>query len=619
MGIKAKKQEYTEKVHQKIDEHTEKRKDPDYPRISLKSMLYVMKIYRKAVGPKRFFVAFYRLYNAVLPSVTAVLAGAAVTAIANAAVSHDLIPFIVLIAVLLGVQLINLVLSMINNYLSLTTFHDVSVYLSEQVATKYIQIPLKMRETKEFADKFNRVRDFSNSVEPVSTSVISVVSAIIGLISVVVATLMVSPILTAVVILSSIPSSVLTLKLAAKRRRNWRKFTSERRMAWRIEEKIIDSNNALGIELNGLSNYLVKRMIKASRRAQEQDITDEKSFLWPKFGTNLLETITEYGVLVTVALAIIYGILEIGQFFTVRALLSQLSSNVANLFNSISYISEGLVNATDYMEFMEIPARPKGNTVITEIPKIEFRNVSFSYPNTCEKALDGVSFVLEPGDSLAVVGENGAGKTTLVKLLVGAYEPSDGTILVNDQPLAQIDRDSYLMQLGALFQDYPKYEFATLGENVWFGNTSRDYKPAEVERALALADLEGFSSRFGKGLNQILSKDFDEEVTADLSGGQWQRLAIARIMYRSPNILLLDEPTSAIDAKSEYKIFKNILEAQKGKTTLIISHRFSAVRKAKKILVLDHGKVIESGSHEELISKKGVYKTLFDVQAEGYK
>jgi ATP-binding cassette subfamily B protein len=217
------------------------------------------------------------------------------------------------------------------------------------------------------------------------------------------------------------------------------------------------------------------------------------------------------------------------------------------------------------------------------------------------------------------VGENGAGKTTLVKLLVGAYEPSDGTILVNDQPLAQIDRDSYLMQLGALFQDYPKYEFATLGENVWFGNTSRDYKVSEVEQALTLADLEGFSSRFAKGLNQILSKDFDEEVTADLSGGQWQRLAIARIMYRSPNILLLDEPTSAIDAKSEYKIFKNILEAQKGKTTLIISHRFSAVRKAKKILVLDHGKVIESGSHEELISKRGVYKTLFDVQAEGYK
>jgi ABC-type multidrug transport system fused ATPase/permease subunit len=253
------------------------------------------------------------------------------------------------------------------------------------------------------------------------------------------------------------------------------------------------------------------------------------------------------------------------------------------------------------------------------VPRIEFKNVTFRYANAKENALEGVNFVLEPGQTLGVVGGNGAGKTTLVKLLVGAYEPTSGVILVNGQPMAQIDHDSYLAQIGALFQEYPRYEFATLGENVWFGDTSKTYNREEIEKALKLADLEGFSGKFPKGLDQILSKDFDEMETTDLSGGQWQRLAIARVLYRAPNILLLDEPTSAIDAKSEQKIFQNIMRAEQGKSTLIISHRFSAVRKAEQIIVLDHGKVVELGSHKELIAKKGVYKELFEAQAEGYK
>ena len=602
-----------------VQRRNAERKNPNYPRISLKSLFYVTRIYRKAVGAKTIFFIVYRIYNSILPSITAILAGAAVTAIANAIGTHDLGPFLIIAAFLLGAQLVDIILGTINNFLSLRTHQDVYIYVSEMVTSKYIQIPLRIRESREFADKFDRVKDFANSIPSISSSVIDVVSALISLISVIIATLTVSPIVTIVIIISAIPSSILTLRLSAKRRRNWREYTRDRRIAWSISNKITNSNNALEIEMNGLGSYLIKRMIKANRHSQEQDIIDMRRYLWPRFGSNILETLASFAVLIFVSIEIIYEKLAIGQFFTVRTLLNQLNGNIFSLFNNIAFVNENLVNATDFMEFMDTPAKPSGDVKVTGIPTIEFKNVSFSYPNTDVKALDNVSFTLTPGDSLAIVGENGAGKTTLIKLLIGAYEPTEGVILINGEPFSKINRESYLAQLGALFQDYSRYEFATLGENVWFGDTSKSYSRRSIELALSQADLETLSSKYEKGLNQILSKDFDETSTTDLSGGQWQRLAVARALFRSPNVLLLDEPTSAIDAKSEYKIFKNIIEAQKGKSTIIISHRFSTVRKASRIIVLREGKIIESGTHDELIMKRrGVYKTLFEMQAEGY-
>lgn len=590
----------------------------NFPRISPKSIFYVIRIYRKAVGPKSIFFVIYRVYSSIVPTITAVLAGAAVTSIASGISTHDYVPFIIIAAVLLGIEVINLILGTINNFLSITTNQDVFIYVGEQIATKYIQIPLKMRESREFADKFERVRDFGSSISYVSSSIVNVATSIISLISVVIATLTISPIVTLVVLAASVPASILTLRLSAMQRRNWREFTRDRRIAWSIEQKITNSNNALEVEMNGLSGHLVRQMIKARRRSQEQDIIDERRFLWPRFGANGLETAASYGVLIFVAIEIILEKLDIGQFLTIRTLLTQLNNNISSFFNSISVVSENLVNATDYMEFMETAANPSGNIKVADTPKIEFRNVSFSYPNTATKAINNVSFTLNPGDSLAIVGDNGAGKTTLIKLLIGAYEPSDGVILVNDQPFSRIDRESYLGQLGALFQDYARYEFATLGENVWFGDVSKKYDRAEIEAALKDADLADLAGKYEKGLNQVLSKDFDEKSTTDLSGGQWQRLSIARAFFRSPNVLLLDEPTAAVDAKSEYKIFRNIIKKQQGKSTIIISHRFSTVRKAKQIIVLDKGHIVESGTHDELIAKNGTYAEMFKLQAEGY-
>ena len=605
-----------------LQERKEKRKNErkklNYPRISLKSIFYTTRIYHKAVGPKSYFFIFYRIYNSVAPSVIAVIGGVAITQVAEAIISHDFGPFAITVAILFGIQLVDLVLGTINYYISITTDQDVIIYVTEQVAMKYVQIPLATRESREFADKFDRVKDFGSSIPYVSHNIVGVFTSVVSLISVVIATLTISPLITLIVVVAAIPSSVISLRLAATKRRNWREYTRDRRISWAILNKITNSNNALEIEMNGLSKHLIKLMVKARRRSQEQDIIENRRFLWPRFGADSLELLATYIVLIFVAIGIVAGRLAIGQFLSVRNLLQQLTSNIDQLFNHFSSVSEDLVNATDFMEFMATPAQPSGDIMVTETPKIEFKNVSFSYPNNKTKALSNVSFVINPGDSLAIVGENGAGKTTIIKLLIGAYEPTDGTILVNDIPLEDINRESYLAQIGALFQDFSRYEFATLGENVWFGDVRKKYDPKAITDSLSDTGLEGLIEKYEKGLDQVLSKDFEEKSTVDLSGGQWQRLAVSRAFFRSPNVLLLDEPTSAIDAKSEYEIFQNIIHKQRGKSTIIISHRFSTVRKAKSIIVLNKGKIIEAGTHEELMANNKVYRKLFDMQAEGY-
>lgn len=588
------------------------------PRISLKSALYCYGIYKRAAGRKRFLFGIYRIYSAILPSITAVIAGKIITLISEAIHTKDYWPFASLTIALLIIQIIDALLDRVIALYSSIINQDLATYVASMVAIKYINTPLAVREDKDFADRFDRVREFGSSIPYVMNSLFNIVSIIIALISVVIATITVSPIMALIVVVATIPYSVLSLNLAKKQRINWRQFTKDRRIAWQVEQKIMSSNSALEIELNGLSRHLVDLMVRSRRRSQEQDIKDQKRYFWPSFGGRSFDTIISYSVLIYVAVEIINERLPIGQFLTVRNLFSQLSGNIRSLFSSIASASENLVNATDFMEFMAREDRPNGNEIIATLPKIEFRNVSFRYPHTKKWALKDINFVLNPGDSMAIVGENGAGKTTLIKLMIGAYEATEGEVLINDIPIKNIKRESYLDQIGALFQDFSRYEFATLGQNVWFGDITQKYNKKKVLEALSDAGLENLTDKLEDGLEQVLSKDLIEGKSADLSGGQWQRIGIARAFYRKPNILILDEPTSAVDAKSEYQIFQNIIKNQVGKTTVIISHRFSTVRKAEQIIVLEEGKITERGTHDELVAKNGTYSEMFKLQAEGY-
>jgi ATP-binding cassette subfamily B protein len=230
-----------------------------------------------------------------------------------------------------------------------------------------------------------------------------------------------------------------------------------------------------------------------------------------------------------------------------------------------------------------------------------------------------VSFIINPGDDIAIVGENGAGKTTIIKLLMGFYKIQSGQILINDTSIEQIKRQNLYKQFGTLFQDYTKYDFASLADNIWFGDITKKPDQTTMQAALDKAGLGDLPDQLPKGYQQILSRDFEKDFSADLSGGQWQRLALARSFFRDPNVLILDEPTSAVDAKAEYHIFQEIMSQQKQSSTIIISHRFSTVRKAKRIIVLDSGQIVEAGTHAQLMKNRGLYREMFELQAEGYK
>ena len=229
--------------------------------------------------------------------------------------------------------------------------------------------------------------------------------------------------------------------------------------------------------------------------------------------------------------------------------------------------------------------------------------------------MDGVSFVIEPGESIALVGHNGAGKTTIVKLLCRFYDVSDGEILINDTNIKNLDLSRWYKFLGTLFQEFVKYHF-TVRENIFLGAPDKNDEKAMKEAANKSGAAE-FIERLPKKYDTILGKEFEDGE--ELSGGQWQKLAIARAFYEEPPVLILDEPTSAIDAEAEYEIFNNLEKQYKNKTLILVSHRFSTVRNANKIIVIDHGKIVESGSHKELMSLGGEYSKLFSIQAKGYR
>ena len=247
---------------------------------------------------------------------------------------------------------------------------------------------------------------------------------------------------------------------------------------------------------------------------------------------------------------------------------------------------------------------------------IEFKDVWFKYPNAKRSTLKGVSFKVIAGENIALVGENGAGKTTLIKLLCGFYKPTKGEILFKGRNIHEYDLQEYWKHLAALFQDFSQYPFSAK-ESIGIGSPSRINDLKEIRKAAKLTGVDDFINNLPLGYNTSLTKDFEKGV--EPSKGQWQRIALARTLFRNADTIILDEPTSNVDPKAEEEIFDKIIELSKNKTLILISHRYSTVRRADTILNLDNGVIIEQGTHVGLMAKKGEYSKLFKLQAKGYQ
>jgi len=319
--------------------------------------------------------------------------------------------------------------------------------------------------------------------------------------------------------------------------------------------------------------------------------------------------------------AVLSGEITVGDYTFFIALLSRLVDGASGMVIEFGEMYADNLYVDHYFDVLNLPKviKEKENPLVLgnydRPPRIEFVNVSFAYPGSDEMALKDVSFTVEPGENVALVGANGAGKTTAVKLLCRFYDVTKGKLLINGIDIRELNLNDWYKHIGSLFQEFIRYDL-TVKENIMLGNTDIE----DREKMIMAAEKSGaadFINDLPKKYDQLLGRQF--EGGKELSIGQWQKLAIARAFYEGAPLLILDEPTSAIDAETEYKIFKNINQLYKNKSLMFISHRFSTVRNADKILVLNKGKIIESGKHEELLAIKGKYARMFKKQAIGYK
>ena len=336
----------------------------------------------------------------------------------------------------------------------------------------------------------------------------------------------------------------------------------------------------------------------------------------------MLNAAVNCALFVYIALQVCNGNEAIGNYTLYVSALNNISSGVATLISTTATIYEGTLFIDNMIVFMKsetkiVSCLDTPRKVERRVPHvIEFKNVSFRYPNTERDVIKNVSFRIDPGQTVVLVGLNGAGKTTLVKLLTRLYDPTEGQILLDGHDIKEYDVEELYKMYGIIFQDFGKYA-VNVRENIAFGEIDKPIEEDEIVKAAHASDAEDFIAHLPDGYDTPLMRIF-EENGIELSIGQWQKLSIARAFYSESDVLILDEPTASLDPMAEQEIFNRFDELRKDKTSIFVSHRLSSATTADKIFVLEYGELIESGSHKELMEARGKYYTLFSTQAKRY-
>jgi len=400
-----------------------------------------------------------------------------------------------------------------------------------------------------------------------------------------------------------------------------RSQTEERRELDYLRYLGASDDTAKEVKLFGLSDFLVGRF----RTLAEKFYSDGRALMIRRsaWGTlfALLGSVGYYSAYVLIIFRAVSGRLSIGDLTFLAGSFRQLRSLLEGILSRFTSVSQGAIYLQDLFEFFEI--RPRIVTIAQPRPfprpireGFRFENVGFRYQHSERWANRHLNFTLRAGERLALVGENGAGKTTLIKLITRLYDPTEGRILLDGVDLREYDPAEVRRQVGVIFQDYLRYQM-TMAQNIAVGNIDRQSDRELIEAAARQSLAHALAERLPARYDQELGRRFRSGV--ELSGGEWQKVALARAFFRDAQLLILDEPTAALDARAEYEVFQRFADLTKGRTAVLISHRFSTVRMADRILVLERGEMLEVGSHEELLAKGGRYAELFDLQASGYR
>src|SRR6516225_383729 len=489
------------------------------------------------------------------------------------------------------------------------------------ILEKALTLELQHFEDSEFYDKLTRAR------REASTRPLSLVARTFGLVQngISIASYGVllahfSPWAVAVLLLAGLPAFVAEAKFSGDAFRLFRWRSPETRMQIYLETVIAREDHAKEVMLYRLGPRLLERYRDIFRRlyAEDRALTVRRD-LWG-FALGSIATAALYAAYAWIAVTAVRSIITVGQMTMYVLLFRQGQAAVSAMLAAVGGMYEDNLYLSTLYEYLEteVPA-PGGAAVRGPHPEdgVRFEDVSFTYPGAEQPALEHVSLHLTPGSSLALVGENGSGKTTLIKLLTRLYAPSTGRILLDGQDLAEWDERALRERIGVIFQDFARYQML-VGENVGAGD-ERFFEDEERWReAAAKGQASDFIAELPAGYHTQLGKWFRDG--RELSGGQWQKIALSRAFMRTrADILVLDEPTAAMDAQAEAEVFEHFRQLARDRITILISHRFSTVRMADQIVVLNRGRIVERGSHEELMGLNGRYAHLFTLQARGYR
>jgi ATP-binding cassette, subfamily B, bacterial len=498
---------------------------------------------------------------------------------------------------------------------------------SVQLMQHAAQLDLEQFEDAEIYDKLERARRQTVGRIGLFTMLLATLQDLITLITLAAALTVYVPWLLLLLVVAVLPSLLGETHFASLGYSLLYSWTPERRQLDYLRYIGASDISAKELKLFGLSDFLVGRY---DRLSDEFYQANRSLAVRRSVASTLLSfvgTLGYYGAYAVIIYLTVIGHRSPAGVFTIGVLtflagsFRQSRDLIQRVLLSLSQVFEQSLYLEDLFSFLDIQPSIRRNPEAKQVPVpirqgFVFEGVGFRYPRAESWAVRNLNFTLAPGERIALVGENGAGKTTLVKLLARLYDPDEGRILLDGTDLREYDVDSLRRNVGVIFQDFVRYDFA-LKENIAVGNIARIEDDPAIKAAAERSLADSVAQRLAGQYDQMLGKRFEGGV--DLSGGEWQKVALARAYMRDAQLLILDEPTAALDARAEYEVFLRFSELTKGRMAVLISHRFSTVRMADRILVLSGGSIVEQGTHEELVAGEGLYAELFAMQAAGYR
>ena len=592
---------------------------------SLSSLPRVLRLVWSANPLLTVGLAVLNIFRGITPAISVTISQLVIDGVLHGIRTHSINPIWLPVGLQLLVGVVDRLLMTLSNIDQQLLQEHVSNEIQLQILEKSNTLDLSFFENPEFYDRLRHAADEA-TYKPVSmiSDTFGLGRTLITLFSMLFLLFQLSWWLAIVALIIPVPSFIASSKYGWIGFQRMRRQSPERRQMQYFTRLMTTDDYNKEIKLFNLGDFFIER----TRTLMAKFYGENKKVLIPRYMVGFLwsavTVAANSAIYLYIALQAVFGHITLGQLTKFTQATVQAGTNFQSVLDGFSSTYENNLFVSTLFEFLEYtpeilpPENPVPISPSVDVKglSVEFRNVSFTYPGKSEAALKNVSFIIKAGEAIALVGRNGAGKTTLVKLLTRLYDPDEGEILIGERNIKEYGLEELREQVGVIFQDYVRYNMKA-NENIGMGRVAEIENQALITGAAQKSGAASVIEKLEEGYESMLGRWFDKGV--QLSGGEWQKVALARAFIRDARILVLDEPTSALDPQAEYDVFNRFRQLTEGKTAIFISHRFSTVRLADRIFVIEQGILHESGSHRELMDLNGRYAELFNLQAEAYR